>query len=175
MFGRPRFLRIANLNGHMGPAARGGAYRNSIIGIPIRLRTPYRRPAGRRRNTTQPNYGEPYPHRRSGFVWVLVALVLIAVVAAAVALAARYYYPPTMPYAGYPYFGWFFFPLGILFIFFIVFFVARLIFWPLGRGGMRRYWYRYGDAREILRRRYASGEISKDQFEQMMRDLEQHQ
>jgi len=28
-------------------------------------------------------------------------------------------------------------------------------------------------AAEILRRRYASGEITKDQFDQMMRDIEQ--
>src|SRR5574341_1450171 len=38
----------------------------------------------------------------------------------------------------------------------------------------RRYW-RYGDdAYYILRERYARGEITKEQFEQMMRDLQQH-
>jgi len=30
------------------------------------------------------------------------------------------------------------------------------------------------DAREILRERYAKGEITKEQFEQMMRDLKEH-
>ena len=38
----------------------------------------------------------------------------------------------------------------------------------------RRYW-RYGDqAYYILRERYARGEITKDQLDQMMRDLQQH-
>ncbi len=73
-----------------------------------------------------------------------------------------------------------FFPFGFGWIFFLLFF---LFFWGMrwwggwgwgwyGRGG--RYW-RYGDdAHAILRTRYARGEITKDQFDQMMRDLEQH-
>ncbi len=45
----------------------------------------------------------------------------------------------------------------------------------LAGGYSRGYWRGYGryyeDATEILRQRYAKGEISKDQFDQMMRDL----
>ena len=83
-----------------------------------------------------------------------------------------------MPYYGFPGFsGWFFFPFGFFSIFFILFLVSRLVFWPWGRGwGLRHgYGYHYGDANEILRQRYARGEITKEQFDQMMRDLEQHQ
>ncbi|MDG6902652.1 MAG: SHOCT domain-containing protein [Nitrososphaerota archaeon] len=57
-----------------------------------------------------------------------------------------------------------------------MFFIFRVAFWGWGGGWgwRRRYWYGYGDAREILRQRYARGEITKEQFEQMSRDLEQH-
>lgn len=48
--------------------------------------------------------------------------------------------------------------------------------WGWGwRGGYSRGYWRgqgyYGGATEILRQRYAKGEITKDQFDQMMRDL----
>jgi len=87
---------------------------------------------------------------------------------------------PGTYYAGSFYFPFFFFPFGLLIFLFVAFFVVRTIFWGLGWG--RRGWYGYGyghghwrysgDASEILRRRYASGEITKEQFEQMRKDLE---
>lgn len=80
--------------------------------------------------------------------------------------------------------GWGFFPFGFFFAFFwifAIFWFIRWIFWPRRWGygwgwGYygRRYWG-YGDrAYYILRERYARGEITKEQFDQMMRDLEQH-
>jgi len=108
----------------------------------------------------------------------VLAVVLVAVVAFFAILAIHGY--PSVPagtYYGYPFIGWwFFFPFGIFFLFIILLFVSRLIFWPMGGGWRRRYGYGYGygDANEILRQRYARGEITKDQFEQMKRDLEQH-
>ncbi len=70
-----------------------------------------------------------------------------------------------------------FFPFGWLwgfFFIFIAFWFVRWIFWPWRWHYPRRYW-RYGDeAYYILRERYARGEITKEQFEQMMRDLQQH-
>ena len=92
------------------------------------------------------------------------------------ALIAIRGYPaaPGATYYGYPGYGWwFFFPFGFLFILFIIFIVGRLVFWPVGMGRRHRYWYGYGDANEILRQRYAGGEITKEQFDQMKRDLEQ--
>ena len=116
---------------------------------------------------------------RSWFVWVVAALLIVVALGIVGVLFAHFYYPTTMPmYYGYPFFGWWFFPFGFIFFFLFIFLIARLIFWPLGGwGGRRRYWYRYGygDSREILRRRYAMGEITKDQYDQMMTDLEQHQ
>ncbi len=105
-------------------------------------------------------------------------MALVAVIAFIGVLVTHLYIPSAVPpYYGYPFYGWwFFFPFGFIFIFILIFFVARLVFfpWGWGRGWRRGYYYRYGDAREILRQRYASGEITKDQYEQMMRDLEQH-
>ena len=76
-----------------------------------------------------------------------------------------YYYPR-------PFFGFLFFPFGLIAFFFLVFVVFRLAFWP-GRRGYHGRWGSWNDADEILRRRYARGEITKEQFEQMRRDLDQ--
>ena len=104
-----------------------------------------------------------------------MGLIVIAIVSFFAVLALRGYpSSPAMMYYGFPGYGWwFFFPFGIFFIFIVLFFVSRLVFWPMGWGWRRRYWYRYGDANEILRQRYARGEITKEQFDQMKRDLEQ--
>ncbi len=129
----------------------------------------------RRRKNTQANYGEQHPHRGSLFAWAVLGVVLVAIVSFFTLIAVRGY--PTAPmtqYTGYPVWGWwFFFPFGFFFILIIVFLVSRLIFWPWG--WRRRYWhgYGYGDAHEILRQRYARGEITKEQFDQMNRDLGQ--
>ncbi|MDG6955908.1 MAG: SHOCT domain-containing protein [Nitrososphaerota archaeon] len=110
--------------------------------------------------------------------WAVFALLLIAVVAFfGTMFGSGYGMPMTFP--GYPFYGWYFFPFG--FVFFVIFAVLifRMVFWGFGGGGWsRRHWYAgrygYGDAREILRQRYARGEIAKEQFDQMMKDLEQH-
>jgi uncharacterized membrane protein len=88
---------------------------------------------------------------------------------------------PVGPYGFYPR-PYFFFPFGFLIFFFAIFFAVRVIFgwgWGWGwRGGYYSRRYRYGgyggDAMEILRQRYARGEITKDQFDQMTRDLKAH-
>jgi len=134
---------------------------------------------GRRRKTTQTNYGEQHLRRGSLFGWAVLAVVILAIVSFFAVIAIRGYpSEPMTTYNGYPVFGWWlFFPFGIFFIFFVLFFVSRFIFWPWGWGWRRRFWYGYGygDAHEILRQRYARGEITKEQFDQMTRDLEHHQ
>ena len=121
---------------------------------------------------TQTTYGEQRIHRGNPFAWAILAVVVIAVVA--FFAFALFHGFPAGPYNGYQWFGWWFFPFGFFFFFIAIFFVSRLIFWPIGWGWRRRYWYGYGDAHEILRQRYARGEITKEQFDQMNRDLDQH-
>lgn len=105
-----------------------------------------------------------YPAR--GLRWAVVAFVAIlgiAIVASAVVYALR---GPGTGFVFFP-FGWFF-----ILLFFLFFWGFR---WWGGWGWSGRpYWHYPGDgAKEILRERYARGEIGKDQFDQMMRDLDQ--
>jgi putative membrane protein len=106
--------------------------------------------------------------------WGIIGL--IAVIGVLIALSiyfapwrpVGFYYPFFFPF----HFGW----LGAIFLIFIVFWIARwLFFGPWRRGGG---YYSYppqqrADAASIVRERYAKGEITKEQFEQMMRDLKQ--
>lgn len=143
----------------------------SIIGIPISLRTP---PlwCPREAKQTQGNYGGYGDRPRRSYWGIgLAALVLVAFLLVVAAWVIHPYYPaPGMYYVGW----WFFFPFGFIFFVFVLFFIGRLLFWPWGWGGRRNYWYRHDEAYYIIRQRYARGEITKDQYDQMMRDLEQH-
>lgn len=124
----------------------------------------------------------PYGERPRGGLhwlgWVVFGLVLVAIIAFFGSMSAIGFYPQGM-LAGPPYYGWYFFPFGLVFFVIFVVIIFRLVFWGFGGWGWRRgYWYssayRYGDPREVLRWRYAKGEITKEQFDQMMKDLEQH-
>jgi putative membrane protein len=67
-----------------------------------------------------------------------------------------------------------YFPGEILLILLVVFlglFVARMAFWR-SRKRYRRERWRENEPVRILRERYARGEISREQFDQMMKDLE---
>jgi len=70
--------------------------------------------------------------------------------------------------------GWYF-PGELLIIFVFIFlglFVVRSLYW----NSRRKYWrerLRANEPLRILRKRYVSGEITREQFTQMMRDLEQ--
>jgi putative membrane protein len=107
--------------------------------------------------------------------WILFP-VLAAAGLALTALAAWLYTfgatPPSgtsAPWSGWWFpFGWFFF----IPIFFLIFFAFRWFFWG-GWWWSRGSQYRWGHdaAFEILRERFASGEITKEQYEQMRKDL----
>jgi putative membrane protein len=115
--------------------------------------------------------------QRRGLAWLFSAIFLFLVAAIAIAFIARFLFPGTYYTGPAPYYGgWFFFPFffpfGFLFFFLIIFALGRLLFWPWG--WRRGYWYHHDEAGDILRQRYARGELTKEQFDQMSRDLEQH-
>lgn len=116
-------------------------------------------------------------NRRRGLVgWIVGILVLFLVVA--LVASAVYFWAPyamaTAPYYPHPFFlFFFFFPLGLIIFLLLIALVFRLAFRPWRREHYRR-WRDWDDANEILRQRYARGEITKEQFEEMQRDLEQH-
>jgi len=95
--------------------------------------------------------------------------VLIAASFIAIFIIANLYFAPSVVYP--PFYGWF--PFGWFFVFpliFLVFFGFRWFFWGWGRGWS--YGEYYDPAMAALRERFARGEISKEQFEQMSKDLE---
>ena len=123
----------------------------------------------------------PTHHHGVGlFGWAIFALVALVVIGIFVTPFLWGYYG-MMPAAAtthypFPFFGWFLFPFGFLIFLFVIFFAVRWLVFPWRgyyRGG-RGNWGNWGSPEEILRRRYARGDITKDQFDQMMRDLEQH-
>jgi putative membrane protein len=109
---------------------------------------------------------------KNGANWWVLPLVLLGVLVVA-GLGAFLYSQVGGGYDGpwtWPPFGWFFF----IPVFFIIFFAIRLFFWwgQWGSWGWEGQHHDEGSAMEVLRRRFARGEIDKEKFEQMRRDLE---
>jgi putative membrane protein len=61
--------------------------------------------------------------------------------------------------------------VGLLFWLALVAGIVVLVVWAVRQAGSRPRDERGPDAVEILRQRYARGELSREQFEQMKRDL----
>jgi putative membrane protein len=129
---------------------------------------------------------------RARFPTAIIAAVAIAfAVIIALVLIFSYFSSRYSYYGGY---GWggmmggfggfgmlFMIPIGLVILVIIGYVIYRGIWW--GRGCCGSHYGYYGhhghyeseaeqeNAMEILRRRYASGEISKEQFEQMKKDI----
>lgn len=98
--------------------------------------------------------------------WGLIGIIGLIGISIAVSIiffsarpASNYYYP-----FFFPFHFWF----GGIFLIFLVFFAARWLFWPWRQN---HYWHQDGNAVSILKERYAKGDITKEQFDQMMQDL----
>lgn len=113
--------------------------------------------------------------------WIRLGFLLVfAVFVAAMIYFMFVVYPTTPVVMGvYPWWGMGVF--GTVLFVFLIFGLLRFAFWgPRWWGGYYRHnGYGYGgygrenDAYHILRERYARGEITKDQYDAMMRDLYQ--
>lgn len=80
-------------------------------------------------------------------------------------------YPRSFSGAGFWPFGYFWFPWGFFFLFFVFFWWVRRWGWGRGYYG-RRSWRNENDpAHSIARERYARGEITKEQYDKIVRDL----
>jgi putative membrane protein len=101
--------------------------------------------------------------------WGIIGL--IAVIGISIVLSL-YFAPQPLETFYYPFFPFQFGWLGAIFLIFIVFWIARWFFWPWRGGGYYSYRYQSRNAESILKERYAKGEITKEQFEQMKRDLQ---
>ena len=106
-------------------------------------------------------------------VFGLIVLIGILIIASLLFFGLRIsgvYYPFFLAFLLPFYFGW----LGAIFIILVVFLMARWIFLPWRNGNLSCSYSQNrdnGSAQYILKERYAKGEITKEEFEQMMLDL----
>ena len=114
--------------------------------------------------------------RARGFI-ALGVFGLIVLVAASI-IASLLFFSLRSPGTFHPFFPAFFFPfhfgwLGGIFIILLVLLIARWVLPPWRNGNLPGSYSRPHDdgAYSILKERYAKGEITKEQFEQMMLDL----
>lgn len=105
-----------------------------------------------------------------GIFWAWIVLRILIGLVVAVLVAGFLY---SMLFGGYrPMMfgmGW---AWGLLGLFFVLLFLSWVFRWPLMHGR----WHMHGRrAEEILRRRYARGEITQAQFRRMMKELRRHE
>jgi putative membrane protein len=114
--------------------------------------------------------------RARGFIaWGVFGLIVLV---AASIIASLLFFSLRSPGTFYPFFPAFFFQfhfgwLGGIFIILLVLLITRWVFLPWRNGNLPGSYSRPHDdgAYSILKERYAKGEITKEQFEQMMLDL----
>jgi putative membrane protein len=113
--------------------------------------------------------------RVGGFIaWGVFGLIVLVGVSI---IASLLFFWPRASGTFYPFFPAFFFPfhfgwLGGIFLILVVFLIARWVFLPWRNRDSPSSYSQYHDgAHSILKERYAKGELTKEQFQQMMLDL----
>jgi len=104
-------------------------------------------------------------------VLAVIGITIVSTIFFGFALGHSLFFAPRFfPFFGFPFLGFGFLIFGLL-----IFGFFRFLFYPYRRRGFYgNRWYGYDSAMDSLRQRYARGEITRDQFEQMAGDLEKH-
>jgi putative membrane protein len=112
---------------------------------------------------------------RRFIAWSIFGLIVLVGVSI---IASLPFFGPRSSGTFHPFFPAFFFPfhfgwLGGIFLIFVVLLIARWVFLPWRNEDSSTSYSQNHDnaAQYILKERYAKGEITKEQFEQMMLDL----
>jgi putative membrane protein len=121
------------------------------------------------------------------FPTTIIAIIAIAIAVAVILMAVFAYFASRNPYGYGGYYGGmmggfggfgmlFMIPIGLFILVIIGYVIWRGCGWGGGGcgGDHYRHYSSYGEkenAMEILRQRYARGEISKEQYEQMKKDI----
>jgi putative membrane protein len=113
-----------------------------------------------------------HPSRRWALLPLLIAAGLVATFVGVWLYTGDIAAPAntaTTPWFWWFPFGWFIF----IPIFFLIFYAVRWYFWGGWWWGRGWYYGGYDPALETLKQRYARGEITKEQYDRMRKDLEQ--
>jgi putative membrane protein len=102
-------------------------------------------------------------------LWPIFAIALVLAAFSAIVIGGIFFWHLGTPTGSYPFFP--FFWIWPFFAILFVFFAARWFFWGGGWGQRGGYW-QHSNAITILEERYARGEITKEQFDQMKKTLE---
>ena len=119
--------------------------------------------------------GNDWGHPSHVFRWVMVGVVILIAVWLLASIFFLFTRPMQATYYPMSYYHPFFFPFGFVFgliAIFMIFGALRWLLVPWGHGNRRRYWRYRDESYQILRERYAKGEITKEQYDQMMQDLQ---
>jgi putative membrane protein len=115
-------------------------------------------------------YCGPDGGRGWGF-WPLIPVLLLA--GGLLLTAVAWSFGGAGGWGGPAPFFWPIFPFGFFLFFVVVFFAFRFAWRGRGWWGGPLYWRPSSSAREVVRERYARGEISKEQLAKMIQDLDQ--
>jgi putative membrane protein len=126
-------------------------------------------------NYVERNYDRKFPT-------TIIAIIAIAIAVAVILMAVLAYFGSRNSYGYNGYYGGmmggsggfgmlFMIPIGLIVLLIIGYVIWRGCGWGGGGCGGDHSGHYSSDAMEILHQRYARGEISKDQFEQMKKDI----
>ncbi len=113
--------------------------------------------------------GQEWNGMRRLLTWGIIGIIIIASVSVIASVVLSVSHPQGTFYPFFPFHFWW---IGGIFLIIAIFWIARWLIFPKRWGCWNMTGGRY-DALQILRERYAKSEITKEQFEQMMHDINQ--